>query len=73
MIISDEYICHADNFYMQPAAREECINYLINSCDDHCDYKHFEGKFYVKFLDKIYVYTKDKEQAVVKCNDKKWG
>ena len=54
---------------MQPVASEECISYLLNNGNDHCEYKNFEGHFYVKFLDSIYIYTRDKEQAVVTCKD----
>ena len=34
VIISEEYICHNDDFFLQPIVREQCINCLLNSGDE---------------------------------------
>ena len=70
-IQNNDFVCNKDLFYTQNIKNTECLNYLLNNGDDNCKYVSYEKDFKVEMLDnKIYVFTKEKEQLVVSCNGK---
>ena len=69
IFVADTYICNNQKFFLQPVVKDKCIQYLLNNGDDNCAYKFYEDEFYVEFLNELYIYTKNREQAVVKCQE----
>ena len=66
-----EFICNHDMFLLYPITKFKCLNYLLNKGDEPCEYVGFEDDVKVELVkDKLYVYTKNEENIIIKCKGK---
>ena len=49
---------------------KKCIKFLLQGGKDYCTYTSVESEFDVKFLDEIYVFTKERQLADIDCKNK---
>ena len=66
-----EFVCNHDLFILYPVNNFKCIHFMLNKGNELCEYDELNDDFKIELIkDKIYLYTKKEESAILNCKGK---